>query len=80
VEVLIVLIFVSLTLTLSGVVLFVWALRGKQADYADRLALMPLDDRAERRAARVHGTEPETPRVSVVRVRNLVAHEPSRSA
>jgi cbb3-type cytochrome oxidase maturation protein len=80
VEVLIVLIFVSLVLTLSGVAFFVWALREKQADYADRLALLPLDDRAERRALRTDGTEAETNRVSVTRLRKRVAHEPSRSA
>jgi cbb3-type cytochrome oxidase maturation protein len=80
VEVLIVLIFVSLVLTLLGVALFVSALRQKQADYADRLALLPLDDRAERRALRVDGTESEKSRTSVTRLRKAVAHEPSRSA
>jgi cbb3-type cytochrome oxidase maturation protein len=80
VEVLIVLIFVSLVLTLSGVAFFVWALRQKQADYVDRLALLPLDDRAERRALRGDGTEPETSRLGATRLRNAVANEPSRSA
>ena len=37
-------VFVSLTLVAGAVVAFVWSMRNREAEHADRLALAPLDD------------------------------------
>lgn len=37
-------VFVSLMLVLGSVVLFVWTVRSRTLDHADRLSLAPLDD------------------------------------
>ncbi len=44
--------FVSLTLAVLGVVLFVFTHGQRSRDHADRLALLPLDDDAEARRER----------------------------
>ena len=51
-EVLTLLVFVSLTLAGSAVGLFVWLTRQKTFEHAERLALLPLDDRRERTRSR----------------------------
>ncbi|MCB9612382.1 MAG: cbb3-type cytochrome oxidase assembly protein CcoS [Sandaracinus sp.] len=45
-EVLLLLVFVSAALALAGVGFFVWSVRERTFDQADRLALMPLRDDA----------------------------------
>lgn len=50
-------VFVSLMLVAGSVVLFVWTVRGRTLEHADRLSLAPLDDDARPSAA-----PPETPR------------------
>jgi cbb3-type cytochrome oxidase maturation protein len=37
-------VFVSLMLVLGSVVLFVWTVRSRTLDHADRLALAPLEE------------------------------------
>lgn len=37
-------VFVSLMLVLSSLVLFVWTVRSRTLDHADRLSLAPLDE------------------------------------
>jgi len=46
-EVLILTTFVSLFLAAAGVGLFVWTVRARTFDHADRLALLPLHDPPE---------------------------------
>lgn len=46
-EVLILTTFVSLFLAAAGVGLFVWSVRARTFDHADRLALLPLDDSSD---------------------------------
>lgn len=46
-EVLILTTFVSLLLAAAGVGLFVWSVRARTFDHAERLALLPLDDTPE---------------------------------
>ena len=53
-DVLILLVFLSTALALAGVGLFVWSVRERTFDQADRLALLPLRDDA--------GTAPRPPR------------------
>ena len=37
-------VFVSLMLVVGALVLFVWTVRGRTLDHADRLSLTPLED------------------------------------
>jgi cbb3-type cytochrome oxidase maturation protein len=46
VEILILLIFVSLVFVTAAVGLFLWTVRQRTFDHADRLALLPLADEA----------------------------------
>jgi cbb3-type cytochrome oxidase maturation protein len=46
-EVLILTTFISLFLAASGVGLFIWSVRARTFDHADRLALLPLEDPPE---------------------------------
>lgn len=39
-------VFVSLMLVVGSVVLFIWTVRSRTLDHADRLSLAPLDDEA----------------------------------
>jgi cbb3-type cytochrome oxidase maturation protein len=48
VEVLILLVFVSLTLAGSAIGMFVWLIRQKTFEHDERLELLPIDDRRER--------------------------------
>jgi cbb3-type cytochrome oxidase maturation protein len=57
VEVLILLVFVSLTLAGSAIGLFTWLIRQKTFEHDERLALLPIDDRREQTSTR-QGTEP----------------------
>ncbi len=59
-EVLILTTFVSLLLALAGVGLFVWSVRARTFDHADRLSLLPLDDSPESRASH-SSTPPSNP-------------------
>jgi hypothetical protein len=47
VDVLILLVFVSLVLALSGMGLFAWLTREKTFEHVERLALLPMDDARE---------------------------------
>ena len=58
-DVLILLVFVSLTLAFSGMALFAWLTRQKTFEHAERLALLPMDD------AREHQTTRQTTRPTV---------------
>lgn len=40
-------VFVSLMLVVGAVVLFVWTVRSRTLDHADRLSLAPLEDDAQ---------------------------------
>jgi len=51
VEVLILLVFVSLTLAGSAVGLFVWLTRERTFEHGDRLELLPMDDAERVRSA-----------------------------
>jgi cbb3-type cytochrome oxidase maturation protein len=53
-DVLILLVFVSLVLALSGMGLFAWLTREKTFEHVERVALLPMDD------AREHHTRAET--------------------
>jgi len=44
-EILIMQVFVSLTLVVGSVLLFLFSARQRDFDHADRLAILPLDDR-----------------------------------
>ena len=43
-NVLVLQVFVSLMLVAGSVVGFIWSVRNREAEHADRLALAPLDD------------------------------------
>jgi nitrogen fixation-related uncharacterized protein len=45
-EIIVLQVFVSLMLVAGSVVLFVWTVRGRTLEHADRLSLAPLDDDA----------------------------------
>jgi nitrogen fixation-related uncharacterized protein len=45
-EIIVLQVFVSLVLVAGSVVLFVWTVRGRTLEHADRLSLAPLDDDA----------------------------------
>ena len=69
-DVLILLVFLSAGLALAGVGLFVWSVRERTFDQADRLALLPLRDDAGTapRSARRAGLAPATPQVGTASV------------
>jgi hypothetical protein len=63
VNVLVLQVFVSLMLVASSVVLFVYSIRQRDHEQADRLALFPLEDDSARPAPRASESPPsESPR------------------
>ncbi len=56
-EVLILLVFVSLTLAGSAVGLFVWLTRERTFEHGERLELLPMDDAERVRSAPVSSAE-----------------------
>lgn len=59
-DVLILTVFISLILSGSGVLFFIWNVGRKHHEHIDRLTLLPLDDRAERRAQLTDQTHERT--------------------
>jgi len=56
VEILIPMVLISLALVAGAIALFVWTVRQRTFDHADRLALLPLEeDEASRQAAPPRG-------------------------
>lgn len=57
-EILIMQVFVSLALVAGSVLLFLFSARQRDFDHADRLALLPIDDK-ERTESRSHDSDDE---------------------
>jgi cbb3-type cytochrome oxidase maturation protein len=75
VDVLLLLVFLSAVLALLGVGLFVWSVRERTFDQADRLALLPLRDDAGPARPRV----PHAPLASSARPSAGAPTDPSES-
>ena len=58
-DVLILLVFVSLVLALSGMALFAWLTRQKTFEHVERLALLPMDEAHEHHTTDRTDDEPE---------------------
>ncbi len=62
-DVMILQVFVSLMLVAGSIALFVWTVRGRTLEHADRLSLAPLDDDARPSTAPPAEAPPRPPGV-----------------